>query len=267
MNHSHEPWLWLSDVSCFFRLVYVWHGWSVSVIWLIHIGDMNDSHTWHDLFTCATIVTRWWKPFFPNNACVTWLMHICYQNDLYVNNDSIICVTRLIHKYDMNHFCKRHDSCICFDQVIEAVSSNECMCDMTHSYVWHDSIICATWLIQIRDMKWTIPLTRLIHMSSHPYVIWMCPHLLLCIYIYICPHHICALIHMSHAYDMWCILKTYTYMREHIYIYMRAIHIPYEHHGAYDIYVRKISIIHMGNISIVHTRDISSIIMAPTMYI
>ena len=26
------------------------------------------------------------------------------------------------------------------------------MCDMTHSYVWHDSIICVTWLIHMCDM-------------------------------------------------------------------------------------------------------------------
>jgi len=27
------------------------------------------------------------------------------------------------------------------------------MCDMTHSYVWHDSFICVTWLIH---MKWRV---------------------------------------------------------------------------------------------------------------
>ena len=26
------------------------------------------------------------------------------------------------------------------------------MCDMTHSYVWHDSLICVTWLIHMCDM-------------------------------------------------------------------------------------------------------------------
>ena len=26
------------------------------------------------------------------------------------------------------------------------------MCDMTHSYVWHDSFICVTWLIHMCDM-------------------------------------------------------------------------------------------------------------------
>jgi len=26
------------------------------------------------------------------------------------------------------------------------------MCDMTQSYVWHDSFVCVTWLIRMRDM-------------------------------------------------------------------------------------------------------------------
>jgi len=26
------------------------------------------------------------------------------------------------------------------------------MCDMTHSYVWHDAFICVTWLIHMCDM-------------------------------------------------------------------------------------------------------------------
>ena len=31
------------------------------------------------------------------------------------------------------------------------------MCDMTHSYVWHDSFICVTWLIHVtrRDLWWS----------------------------------------------------------------------------------------------------------------
>jgi len=29
------------------------------------------------------------------------------------------------------------------------------ICDMTHSYVWHDSFICVTWLIHIWDMTYS----------------------------------------------------------------------------------------------------------------
>ena len=38
-----------------------------------------------------------------------------------------------------------HDSLICVTWLIY-------MCDMTHSYVWHDSFICVTWLIHMCDM-------------------------------------------------------------------------------------------------------------------
>ena len=49
------------------------------------------------------------------------------------------------------------------------------MCDMTHSYVWHDSFICVTWLIHMCDMAisyvWRVtrpilPLTRLIYLCD-----------------------------------------------------------------------------------------------------
>jgi len=40
------------------------------------------------------------------------------------------------------------------------------MCDMTHSYVWHDSCICVTWLIHMYDMTHAYVFmceTRLVH--------------------------------------------------------------------------------------------------------
>jgi len=40
----------------------------------------------------------------------------------------------------MTHSYVWHDSFICVTWLIH-------MCDMTHSYVWHDSFICVTWLI------------------------------------------------------------------------------------------------------------------------
>jgi len=56
-------------------------------------------------------------------------------------------VTRFIDMCDcdMSHSYVWHDSFICVTWFIH-------MCDMTHSYVWHDSFIRATWLIYKRDM-------------------------------------------------------------------------------------------------------------------
>jgi len=83
--------------------------------------------------------------------------------------------------------CVRHDSCIWFDQVIEAVSSNECMCDMTHSYVWHDLFICVTWIIHMCDRIHSDPWRELSYTcdTTHPYEpLSIChmdaPYLLLC---------------------------------------------------------------------------------------
>ena len=79
-------------------------------------------------------------------------------------HDSFVCVPWLIHMCDMTHSYVRHDSF---------------MCDMTHSHVRHDSFICATWLIHMCDMTYLclwhdsfICVTWLIHMCdmTHSYV-------------------------------------------------------------------------------------------------
>jgi len=54
-------------------------------------------------------------------------------------------VTWLIHTCDMTHSYVWHDS---FTRVPWLIH----MCDMTHSHVWHDSFICVTW-VQVR--MWT----------------------------------------------------------------------------------------------------------------
>ena len=53
-----------------------------------------------------------------------------------------MCVTWLIHMCDMTHSYVWHDSFICVTWLIH-------MCDMTHPYVWHDSFICVTYLIHM----------------------------------------------------------------------------------------------------------------------
>jgi len=46
---------------------------------------------------------------------------------------------------DMTHSYVWHDSFICVTYLIH-------MCDISHSYVWHDSFICVTWLMHMCDM-------------------------------------------------------------------------------------------------------------------
>ena len=49
---------------------------------------------------------------------------------------------------DMTHSYVWHDSFVCVTWHIR-------MCDMTHSYVWHDSLTCVTWLIHMCDTHMT----------------------------------------------------------------------------------------------------------------
>ena len=58
---------------------------------------------------------------------------------------------------DMTHSYVWHDSFICVTWLIH-------LCDMTHSYVWHGSFICVAWLIHTCDES---PPVR--HESCHTY--------------------------------------------------------------------------------------------------
>jgi len=58
---------------------------------------------------------------------------------------SFLCVTWLIHMCDMTHSYVWHDSFLCVTWRIH-------MCGMTHSYVWYDSFICVIWIMHMCDM-------------------------------------------------------------------------------------------------------------------
>ena len=105
----------------------------VCVTWLIHICDITHS-------------------------CVKWLGRVMTQEGRRrerVSKPVGECTHvhaqkeksgRLIHMRDMSHSSVQRDaSFICVTWRIH-------MCDMTHSYLWHDAFICVTWLIHMCDM-------------------------------------------------------------------------------------------------------------------
>ena len=153
------------------------------VTWLIDMNDMtySCSYVWHDSFVkacerCVTWlirmcdVTRWfvWRK---SQKILTWLIHYTAREKRDMTHYGLlrnlfICVTWLDHrrareKRDMRHQDvwrdvniwdvprehMWHDSLICVTWVTK-------VCDMTHSYVWRDSFIkgrgrCVTWLIRM----------------------------------------------------------------------------------------------------------------------
>ena len=129
----HESWHWCKSftVNCWFSVMaQMWihlikQGQLLSLVglcvpWLTHMCDMTHPYMWH-----APII------------CVTWLIYVCVMANFSVCHDSFICVTWLIHVWHDSFICVTwlihvwHDSFICVTWRIH-------MCDMTHSYVWHD---------------------------------------------------------------------------------------------------------------------------------
>ena len=105
-----------------------------------------------------------WVMSLTNESCHIWARHVGYESEHHHNdisnclhlkcdmtqsyltwlirkwNNWFICAIWLIHMCDMTRSYVRHDSIICATWLIHK-------CDMTHFYVRYDSFICTTWLI------------------------------------------------------------------------------------------------------------------------
>jgi len=101
---------------------------------------------------------------------VTWLIYMCDMTRSFGWQGSYTA----LHMQDVA-------SCVVRECIIApaAQAQWQCRCDITHSYVWHDSFICVTWLIYMFDMThlhaWHDSftcVTWLIHMCdmTHSYV-------------------------------------------------------------------------------------------------
>jgi len=126
--------------------------------WLLHrtapcICDMTHSYVWHDSF-----------------IRVTWLIHMC----------DCCTAPRPVYVTHMNESCHTYEWVVSHIWMSRAYVSllhrtAPCICDMTHSYVWHNPLIRVTWLIHMCHCC-TAPrpvyVTWLIHMcdTTHSYV-------------------------------------------------------------------------------------------------
>jgi len=131
---------------------YVRHDSFISVTWLIHmcdydlalaahiLWDMTHSYVWHVSFMCD-VTDAYTYATANSSPRYAWLIRRCDTHD------SFICVTRYaFHEPWLIHTC-----------------------DMTHSYMWHDSYICVIWLKAIsraNDMThWLKVMTWLIDLK------------------------------------------------------------------------------------------------------
>jgi len=116
---------------------YVWH--NSFICWRTPLHYLWDiTHVWHDSFMCVT-----WHSFIR----VARLIEKAPLCTTCANEyDSLICATWLIHMCDMTHSYVWHDS-IREHSFALPVSMNK-----THLYVWRTTIKRVTWLIHMCDM-------------------------------------------------------------------------------------------------------------------
>jgi len=145
--------------------------------------------------------------YIRNETRVTDTSH---THHTYITHTSPIHHTYITHTYEWvaRHVIHVHASCHTYEWVMRHVTHMHQsrvmshVCDMTHSYVWHDSLISVPWHIHMRDMAhlhvWHdsfICVTRLIHMcdlthSMRGMYAYMHVCLYVCMYvcIYVCMH-------------------------------------------------------------------------------
>jgi len=128
--------------------------------------DMTHQYVWHDSFICVTWLIQAIRPLLHWFICAKWLMPMCdmahsymwrdlfrkydhYSTHSFVRCDWCTCVTWLIHMCDTTHSGNTTTTALFI-----CAKSPILMCDMTHVYVWHDSFLDVTWLIQaIRPLQ------------------------------------------------------------------------------------------------------------------
>jgi len=102
--------------------------------------------------------TRFWAPIsIFHIPCVTediWMSHITRMSHIWMSHVTQIQRNTLLstHLLHLAHSVSCDVSCHGFVHVTW-LTHIRVMCDMTHSYTWHDSLICVTWLIHTCDMN------------------------------------------------------------------------------------------------------------------
>jgi len=168
---------------------YVWHDSFICVTWLIHMCDMTHSYVWHDSFICVTwteymyYITQlymWCEP------CFSWVV-LLSEGVLAISLwcHPFILVTWRIDVWDMTQIYIWH----------VFLQSYCCSQALSRCWLWCDSFMYATRLLQMRDVTW------LLH-----YVKWL---KYLCDITHSCMRAFRAFV-MSHMY-IWDMTQMYTW--------------------------------------------------------
>jgi len=100
---------------------------NVCVMWFIHMCDVPHLFVGHDSFACGTWLILLWALLFV----------LLPATPMYVWCDLFICGTWLVHMCDMTHSYVGHDSINLWSIRIW---------HMTHSFAEYDLFVCGTWL-------------------------------------------------------------------------------------------------------------------------
>jgi len=160
------------------------HTWDMTHLCMRHesfvMCDVTRSYMIHDSFMRAT-----WRIYICNMARI-YMTHPCMRHDSFIHDASIYATWLVYTWYMSNSDLSVHvvAAQVEWKQSISTSRRQSCdpsigFCDVTHSYVRHDSLIRETWLIYKHDMThlcvwhdWNIRVTWLIHSCAmnHSYV-------------------------------------------------------------------------------------------------
>jgi len=235
------PWLISAHWHCtVFSFTYV--------TYLIHVGATHDSFdvppslVCHDSLVCVPwlILARWYYTVL-SFTHLTYLIHTCamtYTHDMshaYVCHDGLICVPWLISvrwHFRSHHprmpnrlriwcaMCAMTYSYLYHDSFAVALLVSS-LCDMPHSYVCRDVLICVPWLMCSGlagvIFVWHASFIRipwLTHMCTMTYFPWhyRCHHCVAC--------HICAIAYSYVHHDPFAVASPLSSLYDMPHLYM-----------------------------------------------
>jgi len=161
---------------------YIWHESFICVTWLIRIRDMTDACMWDVTRRAAFIAYLYvWTATHCNTGCI-YLLNASQRIVKHLQHTATHCNTLQHTATHCNTGCMVHllpiymcASFICVTWLIH-------VCDMTHSYVRHNSFIYVTWPVHTWDktrlrVTWgNYPLFRenTDHITKQYVIVWCC---------------------------------------------------------------------------------------------